>query len=178
MTEKQNKMILDWMRKIHQMEYAHRYESIYWTNSEKIIGLSAFILSTLVAFSYRFPGVDKATFESLPFFVKKDFLIPLISTVIAILTGLVTFLKPSEKSETHKKTANNYEKLRHKIELLITTHHSDDDLTDRLNNIKDDWESLDAINVQNKFFAKGKRQVKSFKKYPKELDFLDDVVTP
>ena len=30
MTDEQRKMLLDWMRKVHQLEYAHRFESIKW----------------------------------------------------------------------------------------------------------------------------------------------------
>jgi hypothetical protein len=175
MTEKKYKMILDWMRKIHQMEYAHRYQSIFYVKADKWLGISAFVITTLVAFSYRFPPVDPALFQKIPLFLKQSFFVPIASTIAAILTGLVTFLKPSEKSETHKKTASNYEKLRHRIELLLTTPIQEDELNKNLEEIKKEWDSLDAINVSNKFFLRGKAKVKSFNKYPKELDFLDDV---
>jgi hypothetical protein len=48
-------------------------------------------------------------------------------------------------------------------------------VTKKLEIIKDEWESLDAINVSNRNFLNGKNKVKSFNKYPKELDFLEDV---
>lgn len=174
MTEKQHKMVLDWMRKIHQLEYAHRYESIIYSKAEKWIGISAFVITTLVAFSYRLPNVESEVYQNLPFFLKHNFFVPIASAIAAILTGLLTFLKPSEKSETHKKTGSSYEKLRHRIELVLTTEYTDKELTKKLSTIKDEWESLDAINVSNRYFLKGKEKVKSFKKYPKELDFLDD----
>ncbi|MBK6993367.1 MAG: hypothetical protein IPH31_00010 [Lewinellaceae bacterium] len=68
MTEKQYKMVLDWMRKIHQLEYAHRYESIFYANAEKWIGISAFVITTLVAFSFRIPNVEPQLYQELPFF--------------------------------------------------------------------------------------------------------------
>lgn len=177
MTDKQHKMMLDWMRKIHQLEYAHRYESLYYSRFEKVVGISAFVVTTLVAFSYRFPSVEPDTFDSLPFFLKHNFFVPMASTIAAILTGLLTFLKPSERSETHKKTGSSYEKLRHRIELIITSAElSDKEFSKKMASIKEDWDSLDAINVSNKYFLEGKSKVKSFKKYPKELSFLDDVV--
>ena len=175
MTDKQYKMVLDWMRKIHQLEYAHRFESIFFAKTEKWIGISAFVITTLVAFSYRFPNVEPDVYDSLPFFLKHNYFVPIAATIAAILTGLMTFLKPSEKSETHKKTGSSYEKLRHRIELILTTEHTEKEITKKLDNIKGEWESLDAINVSNRYFLKGKMKVKSFNKYPKELDFLDDV---
>lgn len=175
MNEAQNKMILDWMRKIHQLEYAHRFESLYWSNIEKRVGFSAFVITTLIAFSYRFPTLETKSFEALPFFLKHSFFVPFASTIVAILTGLLTFQKPSEKSEIHKKTGSNYEKLRHRIELILTTEYSQKELNKKIETIKQEWESLDAINVSKKYFDQGKKKVTSFNKYPKELDFLNDI---
>ena len=175
MNEQTRKMILDWMRKIHQLEYAHRFESISYAQMEKYFGISAFVFATLITFSYQFPKADTEVFEQVCFIFRPDFLIPLASTIVAILTGLITFLKPSERAETHKKTANNYEKLRHRIELILTGNFLSNDLDKELNNVREEWENLDAINVSDKYFKKGKEKAQSFNKYPKELDFLEDV---
>ena len=175
MNEKKNKMILDLMRKIHQLEYAHRYQSIYYARAEKWLGISAFFITTFVAFSSKFPKVDDDFYQKLPFFFKQGYFVPIASTIAAILTGLLTFLKPSEKAETHKRAGSGYEKLRHRIELILTSEMKNADLDIKLNNIKEEWDSLDALNVSCKNFSKGKAKVKSFNKYPKELDFLDDV---
>ena len=99
----------------------------------------------------------------------------MVLTVVAILTGLQTFLKPNEKSETHKKTASNYEKLRHRIEFILTSELNEKEVNKKLESVKDEWESLDSINVSNCSFLKGKKKIKSFNKYPKGLDFLEDV---
>lgn len=136
MTEEKRKMILDWMRKIHQLEYANIYQSIYWSNREKWIGISAFALSTLIACSYRFPGLKPETFEKLPFICKHEFMIPLLTTVVAILTGLQTFLKPGEKSEAHRKLGNSYEKLRHKIEPVLTGNLQEYELNQKIESIR------------------------------------------
>ena len=167
-------MILDWMRKIHQLEYAHRYQSLDWSFREKAIGITAFVISTLIAFSYRFPTVEIDTFNKLPFFVKQSFFVPFASLVLAILTGIQTFLKPNEKSETHRKAGSQYEKLRHRIEVILTSKNDDEESIKNLEQIRKEWESLDAINVSNRNFNKGKKMALSFKKYPKELSFLND----
>ncbi|SHG16426.1 SLATT domain-containing protein [Flagellimonas flava] len=175
MNEFQRKMLLDWMRKVHQLEYAHRFESIKWVKFHERIGYGAFVLSIIIAFSFRFPEVDAKTFEGLPFFLKQNFFVAFASTVVALLTGLQTFLKPNEKAEQHKNTGSNYERLRHRIEFILTTPFSKTETKNRIELIKEEWENLDAINVSDKNFGKGKDKVKTFGKYPKELDFLEDV---
>ena len=93
MDDKLRRMLLDWMRKIHQLEYAHCYQSIFWATLEKRIGISAFIVSTVVAFSYRFPKLE------IPWV--QDYFLPFILLIVAVLTGIQTFLKPSAVSYTH-----------------------------------------------------------------------------
>lgn len=167
MDNKLKRMLLDWMRKIHQLEYAHCYQSIFWTNLEKLIGISAFIISTIVAFSYRFPKLE------IPWI--QDYLLPFILLTIAILTGIQTFLKPSEKSENHKRIGFNYEKLRHSIELILNTKMPEEKLNREIEIIKNEWADLKTVYVSNKKFNEGKKTVKDLKKYPEELSFLDDI---
>jgi len=168
------KMLLDWMRKIHQLEYAHCYQSIDFEKLEKCIGISAFILSTIVAFSYRFPDIKNEFFNEYLFFLKKEYSIPTISFIVALFTGLQTFLKPGEKSENHKKIGFAYEKLRHSIEMILT-NDLDNSIDKEVVKIKKQWDELNSIYVSDKNFIKGKNKVKSFNKYPKELSFLPDI---
>lgn len=175
MKENQRKMILDWMRKIHQLEYAHRYESLKWSKRQKRVGYSAFVLSLIIAFSFRFPGINWETYQNLPFFLKHNFFVAFGSTIVALLTGYLTFTKPSEKSELHKNTGSSYEKLRHRIELILTMEYQEWEFKKRVELIKEEWESLDAINVSMKNFLAGKEKANSFNKYYKELDFLPDI---
>jgi hypothetical protein len=172
MTDDKRKMILDWMRKIHQLEYANIYQSIYWSNREKLIGITAFALSTIIACSYRFPGLDTETYKNTPLIFKHEFMIPLLTTIVAILTGLQTFLKPGEKSEAHRKLGNNYEKLRHKIEPVLTGNLMEYELNQKIESIRKDWENMEYLNVSPSNFDKGKKRVKSLNKYPEELGFL------
>jgi hypothetical protein len=169
------KMLLDWMRKIHQLEYAHCYQSISYEKVEKCIGVSAFVLSTVVAFSYRFPDVKNEFFNQYFFFLKKEYSIPTLSFIVALFTGLQTFLKPSEKSENHKKIGFSYEKLRHRIEMILTNDFDKGSLDIEIKEIKTQWDELDSVYVSDGNFIKGKEKVKSFKKYPPELSFLPDV---
>jgi len=168
-------MVLDWMRKIHQLEYAHTYESLLWSRIDLWTGISAFAISTLIAFSYQFPSVNSITYESLPFILKSNFFIPFASTIVAILTGLQIFLKPNEKTEVHKNAARQYERLRHSIEIVITTDYTETKTNEKIEGIKKEWEDLTPPSVSPKNFLKGKDKAFSFNKYPPELSFLDDV---
>jgi hypothetical protein len=175
MTEPQRKMILDWMRKIHQLEYAHRFESLKWEKRRYITGILAFSISTIIAFSFNFPKVEPETLVLLPAFLHHNYFIAIASFIVAMLTGYQTFTKPNEKALTHKNTGSSYEKLRHRIEFVLTTEFQEWELKKRIEMIKEEWEGLDAINVSKKYFDEGKKKVQSFNKYPKELDFLPDV---
>lgn len=167
MNENLRRMLLDWMRKIHQLEYAHCYQSIFWSTFEKWIGITAFIISTIVAFSYRFPKLE------IPWV--QDYLLPFVLLIVAILTGLQTFLKPSEKAENHKRIGFNYEKMRHSIELILNTNMTDENRTREIEIIKNEWADLKSVYVSNRKFKKGKKTVKDLKKYPEELSFLDTI---
>jgi len=172
--EEKKKMLLDWMRKVHQLEYAHCYQSIFYSKVEKFIGISAFVISTLVAFSYRFPDVENESFNNFFFFLKKEYLIPFLSFVVAIFTGLQTFLKPNEKAEVHRKLGLDYEKLRHTIETTLTKSDPST-IDDEIKKIDEDWKSFNTLYVRTKYFKEGKNKVKSFKKYPEELGFLPTI---
>lgn len=167
MDENLRRMLLDWMRKIHQLEYAHCYQSIFWSTFEKWIGITAFIISTIVAFSYRFPKLE------IPWV--QDYLLPFVLLFVAILTGLQTFLKPSEKAENHKRIGFNYEKMRHSIELILNTNMTEENRTREIEIIKNEWADLKSVYVSNRKFKKGKKTVKDLKKYPEELSFLDTI---
>ncbi len=172
--EDKRKTLLDWMRKIHQLEYAHCYQSIYYGRIEKIIGISAFLISSVVAFSYRFPDVENECFNKYFFFLKQDYLIPFLAFVVAILTGLQTFLKPNEKAEVHRKLGLDYEKLRHTIEITLAKKDPATIDQDTLK-IDETWKSFNTLYVAGKYFDQGKAKVKSLKKYSEELGFLPTI---
>lgn len=159
-------MLLDWMRKIHQLEYAHCFQSLYYSKIERLIGIGAFVLSTVVAFAYRFPFVN--------YLLVKEYILPLILFIVAILTGYQSFIKPGEKAETHRKLGLEYEKIRHKIETIITGKLNDQNLDNYINEVKGKWDSLNTLYVNKRHYDTAKAKVKSFNKYPKELDFIQN----
>ncbi len=157
-------MLLDWMRKIHQLEYAHCYQSLYFSFVEKTIGISAFVLSTAVAFTYRFPFINCPTV--------KEYVLPFILFVVAILTGYQSFIKPGEKAETHRKLGIEYEKIRHEIETILTGKLNDPNLDSFITTVKSRWDAMNTLYVNQRHYDNAKAKVKSFNKYPKELEFI------
>lgn len=159
-------MLLDWMRKIHQLEYAHCFQSISFSKVERWTGIWAFILSTVVAFTYRFPFIE------YPWV--KEYILPFILFIVAILTGYQSFIRPGEKAEKHRELGIEYERIRHQIETILTTLMNHPELDDHINSVKSRWDSIKTMYVKESHYNEAKKKVKSFNKYPKELDFLPD----
>lgn len=159
-------MLLDWMRKIHQLEYAHCFQSISYNKVERRTGIWAFVLSTVVAFTYRFP------FINYPWV--KEYILPLVLFIVAVLTGYQSFIRPGEKAEKHRELGIEYEKLRHEIETILTTNINTSDGDAHINSVKSKWNALKTLYVKEQHYDDAKKKVKSFNKYPKELGFLPD----
>ncbi|WP_106605162.1 SLATT domain-containing protein [Chitinophaga ginsengisoli] len=164
MKEETRKLILDWMRKIHTMEYASRFTSIRWKNLNLWLGIPALIIGISIG------AVPKISILS----DSVQVIIPIGGMIIAILTGLQTFLKPTEKAESYRKMSVKYEELRHKVEIILQADNEDTAKLG-LERIRKDWSSIDSLNVSNKAFKDAKVKVKGFKKYPEELGFLETI---
>lgn len=166
------------MRKIHQLEYAHRYESIYWEKFDNWTGLTAFGLSTFIAFTYQFPAMEPAAYAKLCILFKSSFFVPFGSTVVAVLTGVQIFLKPSDKSNLHRSAGHTYEILRHRIEKILTSEYSESKINERIDTIQKEWEDVNPPSVKPRHFIAGKKEVNKLNKYPEPLPFLDDIQSP
>lgn len=164
-------MILDWARKVHQLEYAHCYESILYSNVNNIIGILTLVFTTLVAATYQFPAISEEKFNQLPSILKQDYFVAIFSSISAIFTAILTLLRPGEKAEKHRKLGLEYEKIRHEFEKIMTYDLSEKSFEKRSDNVKRTWDDLDTIYVSRFNYSKGKKKVKSFNKYPEELGF-------
>jgi len=166
MKDNQRLMLLDWMRKIHQLEYAHRFESVRWSKWNYKLGIPALIIASIVGAVSGFKELDETA---------KNIITATGGVSAAILTGLQTFLKPQEHSEKHKSTSSVYEKLRHRIEFLLQFETDMEKIKLEVEKIRNDWNGIDALNVADSNFKDAKNRVNGFRKYPKELGFLDTI---
>jgi hypothetical protein len=166
MKENKRKLLLDWMRKIHTLEHAHRLESIKWDKVNNLLGIPSLIIAALIG-----------AFGSICEF-KDNLIVNIFSTLgavsVAILAGIQTFLKPTEFGEKHRSASNIYEKFRHKIEYILE-FKSDQEIDANIEAIRLEWNQIDSINISNKNFMKAKDWIKGMKKYPEELGFLETI---
>lgn len=164
-SEQQKKLILDWTRKIHTLEYAHRYESLSKDSLNLWLGVPSIIIASLLS------AISSLSIPECPSF--KTFLVFIGSIgacAVAVMAGLQTFLKPSELAEKHRFCSTIYEDLRHRLELLLLSNNSDStQLTEKLNQLKAEWDRLHTPNVSASNWTKAKQQVTSLKTYPESL---------
>jgi hypothetical protein len=164
-SEQQKKLILDWTRKIHTLEYAHRYESLSKDSLNLWLGLPSIIIASLLG------AISSLSLPECPSF--KTFLVfigCIGACAVAVMAGLQTFLKPSELAEKHRFCSTIYEDLRHRLELLLLSDNFDSSqLTEKLNQLKAEWDRLHTPNVSASNWTKAKQQVTSLKTYPESL---------
>lgn len=164
---KQKLLALDWMRKIHTLEHAHRIESRHLNTfseilSWSIVGIPA-IIAGLTFYLKQMPN-DKES----------------IIVWVAILAGISTLLgtinkviKPSNLSEKHRLNSEKFEHLRHKLEKYIV-FNNDDRLELMLEEIQSDWQDLTLHNVKEYNFNRASKMIKNAKAYPENLAFLKE----
>lgn len=164
---KQKLLALDWMRKIHTLEHAHRMESRYLNTFSEIlswsmVGIPA-IISGLTFYLNKLPDSK----EDLILWVA-------ILAGISVLLGTINkVIKPSDLSEKHRLNSQKFEHLRHKLEKYIV-FNNDERLDLVLSNIQSDWEDLTLYNVKEKNFERASNMIRKMKIYPENLAFLRD----
>lgn len=164
---KQKLLALDWMRKIHTLEHAHRIESRH-----------LFIFSELLSWSMV---AIPALISGLTFYLSKtssstDNTIIWISVLAALSVLLGTInkvIKPSDLSEKHRLNSQKFEHLRHKLEKCIV-FNEDDRLDSILSEIQSEWEDLTLYNVKEYNFSTATKMIKRMKVYPDNLSFIKD----
>jgi len=70
-----------------------------------------------------------------------------------------------------------YEKIRHEIERILTSYITSTQVDEYISSVKNRWDSLKTLYVNERHYNEARKKVKSFNKYPKELDFISDKKT-
>lgn len=86
----------------------HFAASGIWSNFHLIIGIPMIILSAIVGASV------------LSQFDSKKIIAGIISIVITVLSGLMTFLNPNQKATAHKNSGSQYYSLENKVRIFRT----------------------------------------------------------
>jgi hypothetical protein len=164
-SNQQKKLLLDWTRKIHTLEYAHRYESLSKEDLNLYLGIPSIVIASIIG---AITSLSLPKYPSIEVFI--DFMTGLGACAVAVLTGLQTFLKPSELAEKHRFCSTIYEDLRHRLELLLMSDSTDvARLDESLNQLKAEWDRLHTPNVSSNSWTKAKQQVTSLQTYPAAL---------
>lgn len=169
---KKKLMILDWTRKVHQLEYAHCYESMLYSKINNVIGILTLIFTSMVAATYQFPSISIEEYKNLPSILKQDYFVATFSSITVIFTAILTMLRPGEKAEKHRTLGIEYEKIRHEFEKILNYDLSDFSIEYRADQIKLRWDEIDTIYVTKHNYGRAKTKVKKFNKYPEELSFI------
>lgn len=168
MNKKHQEVLLDWMRKIHQLEYAHRFESMDLNKWNYRLGIPALLLGAIIG---SVSVID--TWSG----ITKDIFLSTSGIIVALLSGFQTFVKPQELAEKHKTISSHYEQLRHKIELLLNSESNNESIEAKMEEILREWNNIDAESVSEKIYQQAKEKVKKYQKYPEELGFLESQKT-
>lgn len=164
MEDNQRKVLLDWMRKIHQNEYAHRFQSLAWNDWHYIFSVSALIGGVIIGALSAFNEIE------IPL---KYSILAFLGLIVALCSGLQTFLKPQELAEEHKQTSGKYESLRHRIEFLLQFENNTETVSIETEKVRKEWDNINSLNTWERIYRKARNKVKDFDKYPEELSFLD-----
>lgn len=106
-----------WLKRARENNFAHYYAEHQLNNLHLLLGIPATVFAATVG-----TAVFASLENSASLWMKIG--VGLISIVTAILSGLQTFLRFSEKAERHRKTAVDYGSARRTIELhLVYTNH-------------------------------------------------------
>jgi uncharacterized membrane protein YgaE (UPF0421/DUF939 family) len=158
---KQN-VVLDWIRKIHILEHAHRLESIHWKNVNLMFGIPALIISAIVA------PINAIEETSICLTISTT----IAGVVVAILVGLQTFLKPGQIGEQHRQASNTFEKLRHKFEYIYEFEEDEKILDSEVNKLRETWGEIDQLNVSQNNFKEASKWIEDSKKYPESFTLV------
>ena len=157
---------LDWMRKIHTLEHAHRIESRYFKTFNELLGWSLVVL----------PAVVTAITIVISRIENTNWGLPVLSISAAIITILGTISRakqPGNQSEKHRLNSESFEHLRHKLERHIV-FHNDERLEEHLEEVRLEWKRLSLLNVKENHFIQARKIINDLGKYPENLGFLND----
>lgn len=153
-------LVLDWMRKLHTLEYAHRYESTRKERLNLMLGVPVVVASALAGVHVVAPGLETPLARAAT---------GLGAGAVGVLAALLTFFKPAEVAEKHRAASFKYESLRHRLEFLLTFDRDSEDITEKLSRFKEDWDVLATMNVTNRTWFRAKVRVTEVGTYPASL---------
>jgi hypothetical protein len=163
---KQVLLALDWSRKIHTLEHAHRIESRHLNNFSKALSWSIVALPAIISGTAFYLKQLPEKQEDIIFWVA---ILAALSTLLGTINKVV---KPSDLSEKHRLNSEKFEHLRHKLEQHIV-FNNDERLEIMLDKIRKEWKELTLHNIKEYNFKEASEKIRKMKKYPENLGFIE-----
>ena len=124
MNDKQVKILKKWRSRYKRAQLSHSYTAVRYGLYDLVLGVSLIILTTASAI------LIFAKFENLPW------LSPGVGVFAALLAYLQTFLRFSEKSESHRSVERKYGALKKEIEYLLSFSLPEQDIVKSVDEIR------------------------------------------
>lgn len=104
-----------WLKRARESQLSHHAASEWYSACHLYVGIPAAIFSAIVGTT-----IFSALSSSTELDIRLKFLVGFISIVAAILTACQTFLRFSERADTHKGAAIQFAQLRRRIEQKLS----------------------------------------------------------
>lgn len=151
----QSSLLSNWRIRLTKAQIGHYMTAEKYLKYHNILGILLVISSAFVSFSF-FQQTTSNIFK---------YAVIGASFLSTILASLQTFVRPSEKAEIHRTKASKYGVLRRKLELFLSSTHSDRETNIFLNELHKDWANvagdapLTPRNIRNRIANILKREI-------------------
>ena len=130
-------LVAQWLKGLGILHRSHFAMASRCQNRHTILGISIIVLSATVG-SAVFGSLESSTTSAARIAVG------MLSMLAAILASLQTFLKFSERAESHKAAAARYGVIRRELEQALAVSGTGPVPSDVLNSIRNRWDVLDS----------------------------------
>ncbi|MFL6207532.1 MAG: SLATT domain-containing protein [Pyrinomonadaceae bacterium] len=149
----------DWLFRIRKAQLAHIKTAVYFERVNLWLGVPVVILTTLVGTSV-FATLQKETATSIKIAVG------IASVLAAIMAGLQTFLRYSERAERHRVSGGKYGTLRREVEQRLAFPLSNsDELNNYIDLLRQRWDKLseDCPTAPDRIWDRAGSQIRAIK---------------
>jgi hypothetical protein len=131
-----NAMLQQWLTGVRMLQISHARAAARYDRLHKVLGVSVTVLSVIVGTSV-FSALSS---NKNPWVLQ---MVGAISVLAAVLSGIQTFLNYGQLATSHQTAANQYGKLRRRIDETLQAADDRNDLDAVRKSIREDWDDLE-----------------------------------
>jgi uncharacterized membrane protein YbhN (UPF0104 family) len=159
MRQEPKDLLEDWLFRIRKAQLAHIKTAVYFERVNLWLGVPVVILTTLVGTSV-FATLQEKAVTSIRIAAG------VASVLAAIMAGLQTFLRYSERAERHRVSGGKYGTLRRELEQrLAFPPANSDELANYIDSLRDRWDKLseECPTAPNRIWDRAGAQIRAIK---------------